>query len=155
MCCLHQFTHPYKHFQEESLYLYFYILRYSAFRLLMRNFHRWEQLSLLLILISVVRYPNFWKPGSSAAHIARTEGSPALPVVALWAAWQPCPALAVLSSWSTSSPSAAAAQLQSVPCSVVSSGTSTCRQSYLPPTAPPTGFLYARFMQTCNFQQFP
>lgn len=76
MCCLHQFTHPYKHFEEESLYLYFYILRCSAFRLLMRSFHRWEQLSLLLILISVVHYPNFCKPGSSAAHVARTESSP-------------------------------------------------------------------------------
>lgn len=61
--CLHQFAHPYKHFQEESLYLCFYVLRYSTFRLLMRNFHRWQQLSLPLILTSMVHYPNFWKSG--------------------------------------------------------------------------------------------
>lgn len=157
MCCLHQFTHPYKHFEEESLYLYFYILRCSAFRLLMRSFHRWEQLSLLLILISVVHYPNFCKPGSSAAHVARTESSPSSAsacTVGSMAAL-PSPRCAVLCSWSTSSPQAAAARPQCVPCSGASSGSSTFRQSYLPPTAPPKGLLYARLMQTCNFQQFP
>lgn len=59
VCCRHQFAHPCKHFQEESLYLCFDVLRCSTFRLLMRNVHRWEHLALLFTLTSVVPYPNF------------------------------------------------------------------------------------------------